>query len=56
MMTLRVAVDDAGNGCASLQRLVDVRPEMVKLDRELPLRRAKPARRDNCQFPLASIG
>jgi hypothetical protein len=31
----RLAVDDAGNGCASLQRLVDVRPEIVRLDRGL---------------------
>jgi EAL domain-containing protein (putative c-di-GMP-specific phosphodiesterase class I) len=32
---MRVAVDDTGSGFASLQRLVDVRPETVKLDRGL---------------------
>ena len=32
---MRVAVDDTGSGFASLQRLVDVRPEIVKLDRAL---------------------
>jgi EAL domain-containing protein (putative c-di-GMP-specific phosphodiesterase class I)/FixJ family two-component response regulator len=32
---LRVAVDDMGSGFAGLQRLVDVRPEIVKLDRAL---------------------
>ena len=32
---MRVAVDDTGSGFASLQRLVDVRPEIVKLDRTL---------------------
>jgi EAL domain-containing protein (putative c-di-GMP-specific phosphodiesterase class I) len=32
---MRVAVDDAGSGFAGLQRLVDVRPEIVKLDRGL---------------------
>jgi EAL domain-containing protein (putative c-di-GMP-specific phosphodiesterase class I)/AmiR/NasT family two-component response regulator len=32
---MRVAVDDTGSGFASLQRLVDVRPEVVKLDRTL---------------------
>ncbi|HTT92458.1 MAG TPA: EAL domain-containing protein [Acidimicrobiales bacterium] len=32
---MRVAVDDTGSGFASLQRLVDVRPEIVKLDRGL---------------------
>jgi EAL domain-containing protein (putative c-di-GMP-specific phosphodiesterase class I) len=32
---MRVAVDDTGSGFASLQRLVDVRPEIVKVDRTL---------------------
>ena len=32
---MRVAVDDMGSGFAGLQRLVDVRPEIVKLDRAL---------------------
>jgi EAL domain-containing protein (putative c-di-GMP-specific phosphodiesterase class I) len=32
---MRVAVDDTGSGFAGLQRLVDVRPEIVKLDRAL---------------------
>jgi EAL domain-containing protein (putative c-di-GMP-specific phosphodiesterase class I) len=32
---LRVAVDDMGSGFAGLQRLVDIRPEIVKLDRAL---------------------
>ena len=32
---MRVAVDDTGSGFAGLQRLVDVRPEIVKLDRSL---------------------
>ena len=32
---MRVAVDDMGSGFAGLQRLVDVRPEVVKLDRGL---------------------
>jgi EAL domain-containing protein (putative c-di-GMP-specific phosphodiesterase class I)/FixJ family two-component response regulator len=32
---MRVAVDDVGSGFAGLQRLVDVRPEIVKLDRGL---------------------
>ncbi len=32
---LRVAVDDTGSGFAGLQRLVDVRPEIVKLDQAL---------------------
>jgi EAL domain-containing protein (putative c-di-GMP-specific phosphodiesterase class I)/FixJ family two-component response regulator len=32
---MRVAVDDMGSGFAGLQRLVDVRPEVVKLDRAL---------------------
>jgi EAL domain-containing protein (putative c-di-GMP-specific phosphodiesterase class I) len=31
----RVAVDDTGSGFAGLQRLVDVRPEIVKLDKAL---------------------
>jgi len=31
----RVAVDDTGSGFAGLQRLVDVHPEIVKLDRAL---------------------
>lgn len=31
----RVAVDDTGSGFAGLQRLVDVRPEIVKIDRAL---------------------
>jgi len=32
---MRVAVDDMGSGFAGLQRLVDVHPEIVKLDRAL---------------------
>jgi EAL domain-containing protein (putative c-di-GMP-specific phosphodiesterase class I) len=32
---MRVAVDDMGSGFAGLQRLVDVRPEIVKLDKTL---------------------
>jgi EAL domain-containing protein (putative c-di-GMP-specific phosphodiesterase class I) len=32
---MRVAVDDMGSGFAGLQRLVDVRPEILKLDRAL---------------------
>lgn len=32
---MRVAVDDTGSGYSGLQRLVDVRPEIVKLDRAL---------------------
>ena len=32
---MRVAVDDMGSGFAGLQRLVDVRPEIVKLDRAI---------------------
>ncbi|MGC8628181.1 MAG: EAL domain-containing protein, partial [Acidimicrobiales bacterium] len=32
---MRVAVDDAGSGFAGLHRLVDVRPEIVKLDQGL---------------------
>lgn len=32
---MRVAVDDTGSGFAGLQRLVDVRPEIVKLDKGL---------------------
>jgi len=32
---MRVAVDDAGSGFAGLRRLVDVRPEIVKLDQGL---------------------
>ena len=32
---MRVAVDDTGSGFAGLQRLVDVQPEIVKLDRGL---------------------
>jgi EAL domain-containing protein (putative c-di-GMP-specific phosphodiesterase class I)/FixJ family two-component response regulator len=32
---MRVAVDDMGSGYAGLQRLVDVQPEVVKLDRAL---------------------
>jgi len=32
---MRVAVDDTGSGFAGLQRLVDVKPEIVKLDRGL---------------------
>jgi EAL domain-containing protein (putative c-di-GMP-specific phosphodiesterase class I)/ActR/RegA family two-component response regulator len=32
---MRVAVDDTGSGFAGLQRLVDVRPEIVKLDRAI---------------------
>jgi EAL domain-containing protein (putative c-di-GMP-specific phosphodiesterase class I) len=31
----RIAVDDAGAGYASLNRIVDIRPEVLKLDREL---------------------
>jgi EAL domain-containing protein (putative c-di-GMP-specific phosphodiesterase class I)/ActR/RegA family two-component response regulator len=32
---MRVAVDDTGSGFAGLQRLVDVRPEIVKLDKAI---------------------
>jgi EAL domain-containing protein (putative c-di-GMP-specific phosphodiesterase class I) len=35
---MRVAVDDMGSGFAGLQRLVDVKPEIVKLDRLLTAR------------------
>ena len=43
---MRVAVDDMGSGFAGLQRLVDVKPEIVKLDRALTARvDADPARR-----------
>lgn len=35
---MRVAVDDMGSGFAGLQRLVDVKPEIVKLDRVLTAR------------------
>jgi EAL domain-containing protein (putative c-di-GMP-specific phosphodiesterase class I)/FixJ family two-component response regulator len=43
---MRVAVDDMGSGFAGLQRLVDVRPEIVKLDHVLTARLdSDPARR-----------
>ncbi len=43
---MRVAVDDMGSGFAGLQRLVDVKPEIVKLDRALTARiDTDPARR-----------
>ena len=42
---MRVAVDDTGSGFASLQRLVDVRPEIVKLDRALTAQIDSDARR-----------
>jgi EAL domain-containing protein (putative c-di-GMP-specific phosphodiesterase class I) len=32
---MRVAVDDTGSGFAGLQRLVDVGPEIVKLDKAI---------------------
>jgi EAL domain-containing protein (putative c-di-GMP-specific phosphodiesterase class I)/FixJ family two-component response regulator len=42
---MRVAVDDMGSGFAGLQRLIDVRPEIVKLDQVLVARLdADPAR------------
>ena len=43
---MRVAIDDMGSGFAGLQRLVDVGPEIVKLDRVLTARLdTDPARR-----------
>lgn len=48
---LTVAVDDAGDGYAGLQRLLAVRPQLVKLDRAL----TADADRDEAQRALAEL-
>jgi EAL domain-containing protein (putative c-di-GMP-specific phosphodiesterase class I) len=48
---LIVAVDDAGDGYAGLQRLLELRPEMVKLDRSL----VADADRDEAQRALTEM-
>lgn len=48
---LTVAVDDAGDGYAGLQRLLAVRPQLVKLDRSLTAE----ADRDEAQRALAEL-
>lgn len=48
---LTIAVDDAGDGYAGLQRLLAVRPQLVKLDRSLTAE----ADRDEAQRALAEM-